>query len=109
MANYINIGSSNNNDSKVINIGGINDTINIYWHIYEYISWKRMMDQVSFANLDTMVFKVYHRCPFLVCVDNVWQFFVTTLLQGCISLLCLFDRIVMICAHMFLCPSWTWY
>ena len=31
----------------------------------------RMMDQVSFANLDKMVFKVYPTCPVLVCVDNV--------------------------------------
>lgn len=31
----------------------------------------RMMDQVSFANLDKMASKVYPRCPVLVCVDNV--------------------------------------
>ena len=31
----------------------------------------RMMDQVSFANLDKMFFEVYARCPVLVCVDNV--------------------------------------
>ena len=29
------------------------------------------MEQVSFANLDKMFFKVYTRCPVLVCVDNV--------------------------------------